>query len=300
MPTEIRWKPSLSATCMHAAACRQAGMEAADSQLAAALEASIDALVGEMTDAQWPVDDMLGQFVVLASEYDNNRELVTRALSRISIHGDEYFVGRVAGAIADVEAALRRAHPEVVEELAVRGRPMREQWEARGPGMLIELARLTDAAVVPESAEIVLVAPYAGGYGWAHASQNRVTLEAVLVNPLPELPEAVRMAWLVGQLNGDLPRFADSLPAGRGAAAFGLAMLAPTLAAAETVELSRCDEEMLAVALDAWRLGFSGAGGDLPADAASRIWQWWNTWLDRSKKWAVAVAALDGLMQGDA
>ena len=144
---------------------------------------------------------------------------------------------------------------------------------------------------MPEFAEIVLVAPYAGGHGRAHPAQNRVTLEAVLVNPLPELPEAVRLAWLVCQLNSDVPRFADVLPAGRGAAAFALAMLAPALAAAETVELARCDEGTIESALDGWRLR-----EELPADAATRLWGWWNTWLDKSDRWPVAVAALDRLI----
>ena len=237
MPTAIRWKTSLSATCMHAVACRRAGVPAADPQLAAALEPAIDALVAELADALWPVDELLGHLAALSAEFENNRELVTRGLAKLQVKTTEGQIHRVAGRIADVEAALRRHQPEIVEELAVRGGPLREQWDACGPGMLLEIGRLTDAAVVPEAAEIVLVAPYAGGHGTAHARQNRITLEAVLVNPVPELPETVRIAWLVGQLNSDLPRFADVLPPRGGPRAFRLAMLAPTLAAAATVEL---------------------------------------------------------------
>ena len=284
---------------MHAAACQHAGIAAADPQLAAALDQPVAALMGEIAVAEWPVDEVLAQLVPLSSDYENNRELVTRALVRLQIAAPEEAVGRVAGAIADVEAALRRASPEIVEELALRGGPIREQWEARGPGMLVNLARLTDPAVVPEAAEIVLAGPYAGGHGWAHAAQNRVTLEAVLVNPHSELPEAVRVAWLVAQLNSDLPLFADVIPPGRGPAAFALAMLAPALAAGEAVELTRCDEEMLGMAIEFWRVRYSGMGPELPADAAARVWQWWNAWLDHSKKWGVAVAALEGLMRAE-
>ena len=297
MATEFRWRASLSATCMHAAACQRAGIAAADPALAAALDGPATALFGEIADGGLPVDDMVAQFASLSADYENNRELVTRALARLRIDPVETTVGRVAGAIADVEAALRRASPEIVEELAVRGGPIREQWEARGPGMLRELGRLTDATVVPESGEIVVVAPYAGGHGLAHAAQNRVTFEAVLVNPHPDLPETARLAWLVAQLNSDLPRFADVLPGGallggRGPAAFRVAMLAPALAAGEAVELTRCDEAMLDAAIDAWRLR-----DEVPADAASRVWAWWNAWLDRSTKWPVAVAALAELLE---
>lgn len=291
MPPELRWKSSLSATCMHAAMCQRAGIPAADAQLGAVLEAPIAALLTEMQDALWPLDDVLPQLAGLSSEYENNRELVTRALTRIHFRTLEGLINRVAGRIADVEAALRLAQPEIVEELAVRGGPLREQWDARGPGMLHTLRRLTDELIVPEAAEIVLVAPFAGGHGSACRLQNRVVLEAVLVHPHPNLPEPVRIAWLLGQLNSDLPRFADVLPPPQGVRAFQLAMLAPALAAGEAVELAECNEETLEAALDAWRLR-----ENLPADVGGRVWQWWSTWMDGASQWPIAVAALSRML----
>jgi hypothetical protein len=293
MATEIRWKASLSATCLHAAWCRQAGIAAANALPGEAIARPADALCHEIADGGWPVEAVLSQLAALASEYENNRELVTRALARLQIYRVESVVGRVAGAIADLEAALRRVQPEIVDELAVRGRPLMEQWEARGPGMLDQLARSTDELIVPETAEIVLVAPYAGGHGVAHPAVNRVTFEAVLANPHAELPETVRLAWLLGQLNSDLPRFADALPPGIAAATFRAAMLAPALTAGEVVELTRCDEAMIDTAIDAWRLR-----DEVPADAATRIWGWWEAWLERPLKWPVAVAALGEMLRG--
>lgn len=296
MATEIRWKTSLSATCMHAAMCRRAGIAAANALPGEAIARPADALCDELADGGWPVEAVLSQLAALASEYENNRALVTRALARLEISPVESVVGRVAGRIADLEAALRRVQPEIVEELAVRGRPLMEQWEARGAGMLNQLARSTEEMVVPATAEIVLVAPYAGGHGVAHAAVNRVVFEAVLINPHAELPETVRLAWLLGQLNSDLPRFADVLPAGLEAATFRAttvraAMLAPALAAAEVVELARCDEATIELAIDAWFLR-----NELPADAATRIWGWWQAWLARPLKWPVAVAALGEML----
>jgi hypothetical protein len=285
------WKSSLSATCMHAATCLRAGVPLADHELAATLERPVAALFKEIEDAKWPLDAVLAQLVGLAAEVENNRALVTRALGRLSLRAVEGHVNRVAGAIADIESAVHRAQPEIVEELAVRGGPLREQWDARGPGMLREIARLTDDGVVPEFAEIVLVSPVVGGAGTAYAAQNRVTLEAVLVNPHAQLPEIVRIAWLMAQLNSDLPRFAEALPPRHGGRAFALAMLAPALTAGETVELAPCDEAALEGALEAWRLREG-----LPPDAASRLWQWWDTWLNGASSWPVAVAALEKML----
>lgn len=295
MTPELRWKASLSATCLHVAACRAAGLTATDAPLAAELDVPSKALAGEIFAAGWPLESVLQQLLALAADFENNRELVTRCATRLQLYAgpDRESVGRVAGAIADLEASLLRQKPELVDELAVRGGPLREQWEAWGPGLLRETARLTDAAIAPECAEVVLVAPYVGGQGWAHAAQNRVTLEALLVNPLPALPEVVRLAWLVSQLNSDLPRFADSLPRGGAARAFGLATLPAVLAAAASLELvSGDDEAVVERAIVAW-----GLGGNAPAEVGQRLWQWWNAWLDRpAASWGVAVAALDHIL----
>lgn len=284
----------MSASCMHAAACEREGVAAADAELAGVIREPAQGLIAAIAAAPWPIEEVLTELVCQAADFENNRELVTRVVARRRIHATETAIGRVAGAIADVEAAMRRARPELAEELAVRGRPLMEQWQARGPGMLLEMGRMTDAGAIPEFAEVVLVAPYAGGHGRAHASQNRVTFEAVLVNPHAELPETVRLAWLVVQLNADLPRFADVLGARFSAHAFQAAMLAPALAAAEVVELARCDEATLALAIHAWRLERV-----VPPDAATQIGQWWQTWLEGASPWPVAVAALAAMFRDD-
>jgi len=291
MLEELRWETSVSTTCLHAAACRAAGIAAADPQIAVILDPAADALAAEINAAVWPVPAMLHELTGLASELDNNGELVKRAIARLHLPmGDIAAPVRIAGAIADLEAAMQRAAPGLAEELAVRVRPIREQWEARGPGMLIEIARLTEPLAVPSAAEIVLVAPYTGGAGSAYASVNRVVLEAVLFNPLPELPEAVRLAWLLSQLNADLAWLTDVLPPARAREAMKLAMIPPVLAAAEAVELAHCNEATLATAIAAWLPGVASE------DVTPKIWSWWNAWLDHSTKWAVAVAALEQLI----
>jgi hypothetical protein len=292
MPLELRWKASLSATCLHVAFCRRAGLPAADNQCEQALGALADELVREIELAGWPAEHLIEQLAGLSAEYENNRELVTRAAARLHLPPlDPASQVRVAGAIADLEAALLRTQPEIVDELAVRGVPLRDQWEARGPGLMREVTRLTEEGVVPEAAEVVLVAPYVGGHGLAHAAQNRVTFEAMLVDPNGDLPETVRLAWLACQLNSDLPRYAEALPRSDSARAFQLAVLLPVLAAAEAVELARCDAALVDQALDAWRLR-----RDLPADASARVWRWWNACLDSPRSWGVAVAELDRLL----
>ncbi|MCC6493104.1 MAG: hypothetical protein IT424_08790 [Pirellulales bacterium] len=293
MLQELRWRVSVSATCLHAARCRSAGLSAADPQLAEGLAEPADRLVGEIAAAQWPVAAVLEQLSALAADIDNNRDLVARAAAALGLPpGPPAAHVRIAGAISDLEAASTRLYPDRAEELGLRIGPLREQWEARGPGMLYEIGRLTDEAVIPTSAEIVVVAPYVGGHGVAHVRSNRVTLEGVLYSPRPELPEPVRIAWLLAQLNADLPRFCEAAPAGRIAGIFPLAMLLPALAAAEAVEFGPCSETAAARALAAWHICAESAA----AGVATRLWTWWNAWLDHSKSWPVACAALDRLL----
>jgi hypothetical protein len=117
-----------------------------------------------------------------------------------------------------------------------------------------------------------------------------VVLEAVLFNPLPELPEAVRLAWLLSQLNADLAWLTDVLPPARAREAMKLAMIPPVLAAAEAVELAHCNEATLATAIAAWLPGVASE------DVTPKIWSWWNAWLDHATKWPVAVAALEQMV----
>ncbi|MBX3427266.1 MAG: hypothetical protein KF688_16425 [Pirellulales bacterium] len=265
-------------------------MPAADALLAAAVGAAADELVAEVDRAGWPIERALGLLASLSAEIAGQRELVEVAARRLGpIAGDR--IARMAGALADLEAALVAHAPELESELKLRLRPLREQWEARGPGMLLHVARQTEEQLIPASAEGVLTAPYTGGFGLAHASTNRFLLEAVLVNPLPELPEAVRIAWLVCHLNAELPRYAEAtstLPAAE--RIVPLAALPAALAAAEYVELAACNEATVAAALEAWRVP-----GASPALAAT-LWRWWSLYLDGATSWPAATAALEQML----
>jgi hypothetical protein len=292
MLEELRWKASLTATGLYQALRRAEGIPAAEPLAGEAIGPAADALAREIVAASLPALPLLRQLTALAAEFDNSRELLTRAMNKLHLGPIESEpLTRIAGALTDLRSTLLRAQPQLADELAVRAGPLREQWEARGPGMLRGVAGITESAVIPLAAEIVLVSPYAGGGGIAHPAQNRVTFEAMLFHPLPSLPETVRLAWLLTQLNGELPRFQELIRSGRLERTFAAAMVAPTLAAAQEVELGACDEPALAFALEAW-----GLAPILPDHASTILWNWWTAWLEQSASWPVAVAALDQML----
>ena len=86
-------------------------------------------------------------------------------------------------------------------------------------------------------ADVLVVQPMLGGGGGTHAMYNAVSIEVVLANPLDDLPEVVRLAWLLSALNLDLPRYSDLVPFERLAVIGRLAMIPLVVEAARQVEL---------------------------------------------------------------
>jgi len=289
---ELRWKASFSASCLHAAACLGEGLPIANQRIAAVLQPAVDQLFDELQAGSLSGAAALPLLIDLAADYENNRQLAEVAVRKQSGTSSSATVLRLAGAIADLEAAWLREQPQLVDELAVRGRPLREQWEARGPGLLRAITRLTVENFVAPVAEVVLVSPLVGGHGRAHLRSNRVTFEAVLTHPHPALPETLRLGWLLAQLNLDVPMFHEPVAQRRLPRLAGLATLPLVLAAAETVELAVCDEAMLTQAISCWHLA-----GALPDNAASQLLDWWQAYAESDTRWPVALAALDQMLQ---
>ena len=239
-----------------------------------ALAGEVEGLAGDLAVVGLATGLFFEHAMPLAVRFDAPRAwadvLVTKALG--PRQGDDAIAGRLARRLVTLEAAFGRANPQALEELELRSEPLREQWAARGPGLMTTLARLTaDEAIVAE-ADVILVQPALGGGGGAHPKYNSVSIEAVLANPMSELPEVVRLGWLLAQLNLDLPKYEEVLPRDRLLEVGPLAMVPAVLAASQEVELARLDEPTLVAG--AGRVEYAGrrAGetdrvvGNLPVD----------------------------------
>ena len=88
-------------------------------------------------------------------------------------------------------------------------------------------------------------------------------IEAVLANPHAELPEVVRLAWLLSQLHLDLPIHGERIERRRLPHVARLATLPGILEAAHYVELVQEPAALLPFALSAWRI--------VPAEDASAV-----------------------------
>jgi hypothetical protein len=285
---DARWFTSTSAGGLHAARWILDGATPVDARLTAApLAVELAALGADLTAAGIDPAQFFEHALPLAARYNAPAQVAEVALIKIfgprHVEATQSLVRRLHA----LWAALRESGFGTLDELELRSRPLREQWEARGPGLLTTLARLTEPDVVVDAADVILVQPALGGGGSAHPLYNAVVIEAVLANPLAPLPEIVRLGWLWGCLNLDLPKFHEHTAHSPLGPVGPLAVIPPLLAAAEEVELVRFDPPLLETALAAWRA---------PAADPARLWAWWETYRASQPSWAVALTALERLL----
>jgi hypothetical protein len=290
MPGEARWIASVMASALHAAESLFSGASPAGSQLASALAGEAEALGTDIAAKGLEPAQFFACAVPLSVRFEVPRRLADVVLAKLLGPQPADASAALTRSLSALLLAFRQAVPNVVDELELRSGPLREQWDARGPGLLTTLRHLTEIDVVAEEAEVILVQPVLGGDGVAYAPFNSLLFEALLANPIAALPEVVRLGWLWGQLHLDLPKYEDTVGRHRLAEIGPLALVPPALAAAQQVELARFDRETLALALDAWRL---------PQTSADVLFDWWTTYEATKPAWAVALAGLDRMLRED-
>jgi len=254
----------------------------------AALAEPVDELIAFSESHPFAAERLWNHLLALSADAGSPSELAQRALTKTA--GAEQaglHAATLAGLIRRVESAFRQVAPEVGEQLPLRLPFLQEQWEARGPGLLHNLGRLTEPMLLAEDATIALVQPCGGGGGSAYPPYNLVLFAAVLADGDPRLPEVVRLGWLLAQLNLDLPAITDVVDPGM-SEQLGVALLPAALLAAEEVELPQFTPATVELALSAWaRYPASRA-----ATTAATLCAWWETYQAGRPPLAIALAAL--------
>ncbi|MFN0020383.1 MAG: hypothetical protein ACKVP0_19160 [Pirellulaceae bacterium] len=288
MATILNWRVSSSASALHAAAALVRGEALVDAGLVSVLFEPAAALQAEIQSAQLPEDRFWRNLLGVSATIESNRELARLALVKTIGRGTatENVGPRIAAAVTAVEGVFARHLPKLADELPLRMGPLREQWEARGPGFLWQIGTLTEESLLVEEAEVVVIHPALGGDGAAWLNGNQVRVEGVLANPFQHLPEVVRLGWLISQLNLDLPALSENVQADRLPRVAQLAMLPVALAAGREVELCLDTPDLLSQAITNWRL----------AADPTVVTQWWETYRDSRPPFAVALAALDKML----
>lgn len=293
MNPTLRWVPSPLVSCLHAA-------ELVSRQALAPTAANYESFAREVNNWLAVVDTSIDSranfwrhLLPLAAQSKSRRELIDVLLRKTGTSGQDRdrAVEQILAPLIAVEAAYQEIHPKLADELENRILPIQQQWEARGPGLWFSLKRQVPEEILVDSADVVLVHPECGGGGRPHLLYNSVRLEGVLYHPHPELPEPVRLAWLLAQLEMDRPVISETVNRDRLETIAGLALLPPILEAAYQAELVAPPEESMPTALRLWNLLPAGSSLD-----ANTLAAWWQAKTSRDTPWHVALAALDRMV----
>jgi hypothetical protein len=290
----LQWISSYSTSALHAAECLcRFSSQVQDENLrdklgpaAQALGTCLEDLDAQRTQGLWD------ELAVLGSKINSNSALANQLITE---HGQGFvehsLIQRLTGSITDVEAAFKLLFPKYVEQFDYRIRPLQEQWIGYGSGFLAHIRRLTRSDELIREACVIGVQPILGGAGRAHVEHQAIHIEAVLTNPLPELPEVVRLGWLLSQLHslGFRSQLTYSQESLRNL--LPIAMLIPSLAAAEVLELTQCNEAIAELAIENWNIAIP-ANQDVLTELIPLLMDWWETCLKTKPDWSVAIKAL--------
>jgi hypothetical protein len=290
----LNWKHNLDLSAVHAAWCLSTHRAdcrkcSEDLEEAASVLASCAARLSISPSRLWD------SLFVLCVDTPDNRGLAERVIIRCvppSLRSDLMLV-HLANAIATLESRFARDYPNFKREMQLRTGPLQQQWEAYGPGLLRLIGQYTDEVLIVEEADVVLVQPILGGAGYAHLSTNRCHIEAVLTNIDSHLTEPIRLAWLLSQVEFEKPVYSDLINAFRLREISGLAMLPPTLKAAEELGLCSFRLDSIQQAIELWRLAEPNRSSESLAEI---VITWWETVEASQPEWRTALTGLDRML----
>ncbi len=292
---DIEWKSNVDLSALHTAwclnhwpaACRTGSDEL---RVAASAVAEAAARMNVPPPRFWEL------LLALVVDTPANRDLVERTTVRLVPAAARVAarLSELTNCLATYKSLYFREFPDFDRNIRLRTEPLKQQWEAYGPGLLVLIGQRSDPAAMAERAEVLLVEPCLGGAGFSHLITNRCHIEAVLTNVDPQLTETLRLAWLLAQLEFERPIYSDLINAFRLRKIAGLAMLPPTLRAAE--ELGICDFSPMTVqnAIELWRMADPT---EQPPVLREVLMTWWETVEANQPEWRIALTALDRMLE---
>jgi hypothetical protein len=288
---KLNWQVHETATTLHVAAAIARGLPLSDPRIADAVATPMKALPDAIRQFGVPDEVAWDALCTHACRYTDAAHLVHIALPVTEQREDLRQQELIIALINEVGEGIRQVLPELKDELRHRSRPLHELWDARGPGFLRSLSSRTDRRLVLPDANVVVVYPILGGDGAIAPEYCAVQIEALLTNTVPELPEVVRLGWLIGQLT--CHHLLKAIKAtGQPRRVVALAMVPATLAAAEIVELVVCNAETVRQAIAAWQQRTTGEDPSALENTAEEVWKWWQSRHD-STPWDTALIELN-------
>lgn len=309
MTTRLRWEIGDRLSPLHAARCWAGGLKGTDPQLVEAIAEPMTQLTERLAadevnlEAFWRC---LLTHVAANHPTVDDRDACRAALATAGV-GEltlDAVTSAVHSRIAEIRLAFQERFPKLAQQLSLRGRPLREQWEAYGPGLLRFVGKQTHEAFLPKSVTALLLSPYRGGDGDCDTASGTLWIEAVLTNPVPEIPEVLRLSWLVSRIGLERACTSHPVPADqdrsgptgaiRQTDVIGLALIPIVLQSAVELELLAPLEaapDRIATAVAAW-------SGHAEPSVVEILHDWWQQTRQLRPAFPVSLKALDRMLPG--
>lgn len=295
---EIRWRSSPLVSAIHVAYCIAGGR-----QLTCQLSEDFRQSCVELNQLPTAFHTQAWQFwsemLTCAGEGLSRGEFAKLLLRRCGVleQSRPGLLPLVSGLIANLELSFAGQFPKFSEEIRLRSQLLEQLWMSYGPGLMHSIGRQTESELIVESAQVFVLQPIVGGAGYATLRSNRAYLEGILANVQPVLPEYLRLAHLVAQLDFERPVFSELIHGYRLPLIAGLSTLPATLRAAEELGLCAVDEKLLTEAVRLWVLSEHQESPITDAQVlAMTLNTWWETYQASRPAWRVALTALERMI----
>ena len=199
----------------------------------------------------------------------------------------------ISNRLSDARQAYTGRFPKLGEQLELRARPLREKWEAVGPGLLRDVERQVWDNSPPSGwwtsrLTVQLVQPMRGGDGGYAADDGKLWIEAMLTDVDPGVPEVLRVAWLITRIaiESHTRKKTGELALGN---AWSMVPVPLVLTAAANLDLIRPNPLPIKRAMELWQRS--------DASTAETLAKWWNGFRQSPTPLPVALQQLDQLLE---
>jgi hypothetical protein len=300
--TRIRWEISDKLSPLHAARCWAAGLRGIDPALNEKVAQPLAELTKRLAALEVDLETFWSRLVATGATGATDQDACRLALVSAGL-GELTFdtsASAILNGLADTRLAYQERYPKSSQQLSLRARPIREQWDGYGAGLLRRIAKKTHESFIPKTVTCVLLSPYRGGDGNCDPTTATLWMEAVLTNPVATVPEVLRLVWLITRIGIG----ARVLPIEGGGAAgenpmraatvLALASLPVVLDAACYLEMTQSPTVTAALidsAIQAWF-------GPMESTVVETVEKWWSQSEQLNPPFPVALKALDRMLPG--
>ena len=291
----IRWKPDTALSTIHAAYSVAVGAACTDEKLEQALVPCVTQINERLLSSSIDMRGFWSRLVRESIGCDETRAacetaLVASGCSALQV--DQTSRG-IVRQLDECRIVVHDRFPRLLDQLELRSRPLRERWDTVGRGVLNQVAKQIWGQSPPKnwwpaSVDGLFVQPLRGGDGGFEPGSDEgknaaIWIEAMLTDVLPNVPEVVRVAWLVTRVAIEQHIAQKSLTSKPGDSTFGrpasltsawaFASVPLVLRSAAELDLVSHSALPISAAIRLWRLSDAAIAGDV-------LTQWWEK-LDR-------------------